>query len=424
MVTAGKVFRMAAGAKPLVDGEKMAVRLRIGGQTVGVLLLTGPNLDLLRLDTLYPLALHFATTLQGLAAEKQRQFLAHTSTIIRRLFEQGMEANTVEEASRILVVSFAEAFRTEYAVVGLIDPEGRIRHMHSVGLDDGDEKLAHLIGMPATEVPVWNATADGKPALIADAASAASMPNGPIMHMGLKSYVAIPIRSAHGPVGTIVCGEGTRREWTSRDRILAEQLSVEGGLIVDSAGMRQAAQAHVAQLSHQAFHDSLTGLPNRSYLLERAEQAVELAAATGTRTALMLLDLNGFKEVNDTAGHHAGDALLQQVSKRLLGAVREVDVVSRLGGDEFAILLTRDPDEQVAAAVAGRIVERLREPFTIEGKEVRIGGSVGIAMFPEDADAYEDLMRSADTAMYVAKRDTKRLGGGSRRAQRERGNAA
>jgi len=183
--------------------------------------------------------------------------------------------------------------------------------------------------------------------------------------------------------------------------------------------MRQAAQAHVAQLSHQAFHDSLTGLPNRSYLLERAEQAVELAGATGTRTALMLLDLNGFKEVNDTAGHQAGDALLQQVAKRLLGAVREVDVVSRLGGDEFAILLTRDPDEKVATAVAARIVDRLREPFTIEGKEVKIGGSVGIALFPDDADAYEDLMRGADEAMYEAKRDTKRFGGGTRRAQRE-----
>ncbi|WP_245665751.1 sensor domain-containing diguanylate cyclase [Actinoplanes subtropicus] len=418
MITAGKVFRMAAGAKPLVDGERMAVRLRIGGQTVGVLLLTGPHLDLLRLDVVYPLALHFATTLQGLAAEKQRQFLAHTSGIIRRLFEQGMEATTVDEAARILVASAAEAFRTDHAAIGLVDHEGRIRYMHSVGLEDGDAKLAHLIGTQASDAPVWKATADGKPALVADATNVAALPDGVIRQMGMKSYVAIPIKSSQGAVGLIMCGDGAGREWTSRDRILAEQLSVEGGLIVDSAGMRQAAQAHVAQLSHQAFHDSLTGLPNRSYLLERAEQAVELAGATGTRTALMLLDLNGFKEVNDTAGHQTGDALLQQVAKRLLGAVREVDVVSRLGGDEFAILLTRDPDEKVATAVADRIVDRLREPFTIEGKQVQIGGSVGIALFPDDADSYDELMRGADEAMYDAKRDTKRFGGGFRRAQR------
>ncbi|MFI5898260.1 diguanylate cyclase domain-containing protein [Actinoplanes sp. NPDC051513] len=415
LLTAGKVFRMAAGAKPLADGERLAVRLRIGGQTVGVLLLTGAHLDLLRLATLSPLALHFATTLQGLSAEKQRQFMAHVSAIIRRLFEQGMEATTVDEAGRILVSSAAEAFRTEYAAVGLVDGDGRVRYLHTVGLDGSDEKLAHLIGMPAAEAPVWRTLGDGKPLLIGDASTAAALPNGIIRHMRLKSYVAIPIRSAQGAVGMIMCGDGTPREWTSRDRILAEQLSVEAALIVDSAGMRQAAQAHVAQLSHQAFHDSLTGLPNRSYLLERAEQAVELAAATGTRVALLLLDLNGFKEVNDTAGHQAGDALLQQVAKRLLGAVRDNDVVSRLGGDEFAILLTRNPDDEVATGVAGRIVDRLREPFTIEDRAVRIGGSVGIALFPDDAGEYEELMRGADAAMYEAKRDTKRFGGGARR---------
>ena len=420
MITAGKVFRMAAGAKPLIDGERMAIRLRIGGQTVGVLLLTGTDLETLRIDTLSPLALHFATTLQGLAAEKQRQFLSHVSSIIRRLFEQGMEATTVEAAGRILVSSAAEAFRTEYAALGLVDADGRIRHVHSVGLPDGEGKFAHMIGMPAAEAPIWRDILDGKPAMVADAAKAASMENGIIRAMGLKSYIAIPMMSANGPVGMIMCGDATStREWTSRDRILAEQLSVEGALIVDSAGMRQAAQAHVAQLSHQAFHDSLTGLPNRSYLLERAERTVELASATGTRAALMLLDLNGFKEVNDTAGHQAGDVLLQQVAKRLLGAVRDDDVVSRLGGDEFAILLTRDPDDQVATAVATRIVDRLREPFVIEGQQVKIGGSVGIALFPDDADEYEALMRGADAAMYEAKRDTKCFGGGSRRARRE-----
>jgi diguanylate cyclase (GGDEF)-like protein len=415
LLISGKVFRMAAGAKPLVEADRMAIRLRIGGQTVGVLLLAGAHLDLLRLATLSPLALHFATTLQGLAAEKQRQFMAHVSSIVRRLFEQGMDATSVEEAGRVLVDSAVDAFRTEYGAVCLLDAEKRIRYVHSIGLPDGEAKFDHLIGKPATDSTVWRAIAEGRPALVGKAGGS-GLAGGFIEMMGLTSYIAIPMLSAHGAVGMIMCGDaGVTREWSSRDRLLAEQLSVEGALIVDSAGMRQAAQAHVAQLSHQAFHDSLTGLPNRSYLLDRAEQAVELAGATGTRVALMLLDLNGFKEVNDTAGHQAGDALLQQVAKRLLGAVRDNDVVSRLGGDEFAILLTRNPDDHVATAVAGRIVDRLREPFTIQGNPVRIGGSVGIALFPDDAQEYEALMRGADAAMYEAKRDTKRLGGGARR---------
>ena len=421
LLTAGKVFRMAAGAAPLADGERMAIRLRIGGQTVGVLLLTGAGLAGLRPDVLSPLALHFATTLQGLAAEKQRQFVSHVSGTIRRLFEKGMAATSVEAAGRVLATSTAEAFRTEHAALYLVDGDGVIRYVHGVGLPDGDDQLIkNMLGKIADESPVWRAIASGRPALVGDVASAQVRPGGLVETMGLRSYLALPLLSAQGPVGMILCGDpASTREWTSRDRVLAEQLSVEGALIVDSAGMRQAAQAHVAQLSHQAFHDSLTGLPNRSHLLNRAQEAVELAAASGTRTALLLLDLNGFKMVNDTAGHQAGDILLQRVAQRLLASVRDDDVVARLGGDEFAILLTRDPNGSGAERVAHRICERLKEPFQIDGELVQIGGSVGIALFPDDATDYDALMRGADSAMYVAKRDTKKDGGGVRRARPE-----
>ncbi len=417
-LTAGKVFRMAAGAAPLVSGEQMAVRLRIGGQTVGVLLLTGDDLAALRREVLAEVALHFASTLQGLAAEAQRQFVAHQATTIRRLFEEGMAATTVEAAGRILAASTAEAFRTEHAALYLIDGEGRIRYVHSAGLPAEDARLAQgLVGKLAADSPVWRSVADGRPALVGDVAAAQIRPGGLIQTLGLRCYLALPLLSAQGPVGMILCGDASAtRDWSGRDRLLAEQLSVEGALIVDSAEMRQAAQAHVAQLSHQAFHDSLTGLPNRSHLLGRAEEAVQLAAATGARAALLLLDLNGFKQVNDTAGHQAGDVLLQRVAQRLLGSVRDNDVVARLGGDEFAILLTRDPDAAVAEHVAERIVDRLREPFRIDGRPVQIGASVGIALFPDDASEYDALMRAADTAMYEAKRDTKALGGGYRTA--------
>ncbi|SNY73778.1 sensor domain-containing diguanylate cyclase [Paractinoplanes atraurantiacus] len=417
-LTAGKVFRLAAGAAPKVTGEQMPIRLRIGGQTVGVLLLTGSNLDELRPDVLAVLALHFATTLQGLAAEKQRQWVSHNTAIIRRLFEEGMAATSVEAAGRILAGAAADGFRTEHAAVFLIDAAGKIDYVHGVNLPGDDSALATVLGQAIAQTPIWQAIKDGKVSLVNDAATANVLPNGPVRSMGMKSYIAMPLMSTGGPVGMILCGDSSApREWTFRDRIFAEQLSVEGTLIVDSAGMRQAAQAHVAQLSHQAFHDSLTGLPNRSYLIDRAERVVTDAASHGGQVALMVLDLNGFKQVNDTEGHQAGDVLLQQVAKRLLGAVRDDDVVSRLGGDEFAILLTRDPDDTVAAAVADRICDRLREPFTIEGQQVTVGGSVGYALFPEDATDYEALMKGADAAMYEAKRDTKKYGGGKRRAR-------
>ncbi|MBM2621379.1 sensor domain-containing diguanylate cyclase [Actinoplanes sp. LDG1-06] len=416
LFVAGKVLRQAAGAKPAVSGEQMPVRLRIGGQTVGVLLLTGSDLGVLRPDVLAALALHVATTLQGLAAERQRQFLTHSSTTVRRLFEEGMAAASVEAAGRVLAASAADGFRTEHGAVCLTDADGTIRYVHAVNLPDGDDQLGGLVGRSAADSPVWQAIQDGRATLVADSATAQVQPGGLVRLMNLKAYVAMPLMSAQGPIGLIMIGDSTAtRTWTSQDRILAEQLSVEGALIVDSAGMRQAAQAHVAELSHQAFHDSLTGLPNRTHLIEQAEQAVLQAASAHRRVAMMMLDLNGFKQVNDTAGHQAGDVLLQQVSQRLLGAVRDDDVVARLGGDEFAILLTHDPDESIANAVAARICERLRQPFTIEGREVTIGGSVGFALYPDDATGYEALIKGADEAMYVAKRDTKHSGGGYRR---------
>ncbi|MEU4163277.1 diguanylate cyclase [Actinoplanes sp. NPDC026670] len=415
-LVAGKVFRAPAGGKPVVNGEQMAIRLRIGGQTVGVLLLTGTALDELQLDTISTMALHFATTLQGLAAEKQRQFVAHSSATIRELFEQGMSAGNVETAAELLARSCATAFRTEHAAMHLIDGEGRIRYVHGVGFSDDVHRALtdNLLGKTAADSPVWRNTSEkGEPMLVSDVSAAKVRAGGMAQTIGLQSFIAMPLMSAQGPVGMVMCGDSSgTREWSAQDRIFAQQLGVEGTLIMDSARMRQAAEVHMNELTKQAFHDSLTGLPNRKMLLDRATTAVEIAAATGTRMALLLLDLNGFKQVNDTVGHHAGDVLLQLVAKRLQGVVRRPDLVARLGGDEFSVLLTGDPDEQAAIGVGDRICERLREPFDIEGAPVRIGASIGVALFPDHGTEFAVLMREADAYMYQAKRG----GGGVRLA--------
>ena len=416
VLSAGKVFRAAAGAAPMTDGPRMAIRLRIGGQTIGVLLLTGTDLAALRRDVLTSVALHFAATVQALVAETQRQFITHTSAVIRRMFEQGVAANSLEEAGNVLAAASAEAFRADRAAVVLVGDDLQISYVSAVGMPDADEKLRALVGRSVAQSPVWTSLAAGSPFCVADVRTVAVRPAGLLEIMGVQSYLALPLMSARGPVGLILCGNTAPREWSKRELIFAGHLSMEGALIVDGAGMRQAAQAHVADLHHQAFHDALTGLPNRTQLLNQADVAVQQAAATGTRVALMMLDLNGFKQVNDTAGHQVGDILLQRAAQRLHAAVRTSDMVARLGGDEFAILLTGDPGDTAAAAVANRICATLREPFTIDGTEVIIGGSVGIALYPDDATDYTALMRRADEAMYQAKRDTKHRGGGARRA--------
>jgi len=164
---------------------------------------------------------------------------------------------------------------------------------------------------------------------------------------------------------------------------------------------RKAAEEKIKQL---AFYDPLTQLPNRRLLLERLKHSIEVERREGKRLALLMLDLDRFKAVNDNLGHSAGDELLQQVAKRITTRLREVDVVARLGGDEFIILLEDIAHPEDAARIAEGIVADLSKPFQlIQSDGVRIGVSIGISLYPQHGDSPEILMNSADAALYQAK---------------------
>ncbi len=154
---------------------------------------------------------------------------------------------------------------------------------------------------------------------------------------------------------------------------------------------------------HQANYDALTQLPNRTLFLDRLNSALLAAKRAGGRIALMFIDLDRFKWVNDTLGHAAGDQLLKMAAERLRGCVRETDTVSRLGGDEFTVVLSNIRDGTDVDRVAGTILDELARMFLIEGTEVFISGSIGITVFPEDGADVETLLKNADTAMYRAK---------------------
>lgn len=156
-------------------------------------------------------------------------------------------------------------------------------------------------------------------------------------------------------------------------------------------------------LRRQAHTDSLTGLPNRSLFEDRLERALAAAARKERQLAVLFIDLDKFKEVNDTFGHATGDALLQQTATRLSGCLREMDTVSRLGGDEFTVLLPELADTADADAVAQKIVDAIGQPFAIGGKTIAVTCSVGIALYPDGAEEASTLVRHADFAMYTAK---------------------
>ncbi len=161
--------------------------------------------------------------------------------------------------------------------------------------------------------------------------------------------------------------------------------------------------AHAEQL-HAAQHDTLTGLPNRALLASNAGRTLSHAVAAGTRCAMILLDLNGFKNVNDTLGHAAGDQLLVEIGSRLAASVRSSDCVARLGGDEFVVLLDKLDHPVDAGQLAATLVERVSVPITIDGLRIAVEASAGVALFPDNGTTVEALLRCADVAMYGAKR--------------------
>ena len=193
----------------------------------------------------------------------------------------------------------------------------------------------------------------------------------------------------------------------ARDYILKSRLerlaaSVEREL--NEAGARRERRRVEERLAHLAYHDALTDLPNRLLLHDRLAQALRVANRTGSSLALLILDLNGFKEINDTLGHHAGDLILQCVASRVRGMLREADTVARLGGDEFAIVLPVT-DVDGALLAAQKVLHEIEQPCVFDHRALSVHASLGIACFPEQGTTAEALLQRADVAMYVAKSD-------------------
>jgi two-component system cell cycle response regulator len=156
-------------------------------------------------------------------------------------------------------------------------------------------------------------------------------------------------------------------------------------------------------LESMALHDELTGLPNRRLLIDRISLAIANARRNQCWMAVMFLDLDGFKQINDTLGHDAGDALLRLVAARLVAAVRQVDTVARVGGDEFVIALWDSSHADGAAKVASKIIQAVSQPYSIQDRDVSITASIGVGIYPTHGDDAETLMKSADLALYEAK---------------------
>ncbi|MEW6428864.1 MAG: EAL domain-containing protein [Thermodesulfobacteriota bacterium] len=209
--------------------------------------------------------------------------------------------------------------------------------------------------------------------------------------------------------GYVVYGGYLLRHPAAVHDVIAATIMLGGGIFV--AGVVAATRRSIVLVRElaekerfRALHDELTGLPNRMLLQDRLDHAILMAKRMREPMAVVFMDLDRFKEINDTLGHHYGDYLLQEVAARFRGAVRATDTLARLGGDEFAVILP-GVDTVQAAKVAMKLAAALDRPFSVEGHSLSVGVSAGIAVYPEHGDDSELLMQRADVAMYVAKRN-------------------
>ncbi len=299
------------------------------------------------------------------------------------------------------IEALMDLLQVRHGAIGMLDEHGGLKQFVHSGLSE--EEAARLMQPPTGAGLldlVWRKRSERQPG---DGAAAAAE------HFPCQaSLLSVPIASEARAYGRIyLCDKLDRSAFSVADEELALNFANAFSLILDSARRLAELKQEQISLAYSALHDPLTNLPNRTLLRDRVGHALKQAHRNKTQTAILFCDLDDFKAVNDTLGHQAGDKVLQMVSERLSGCVREEDTVARIGGDEFVFVLSHVESADHTRVVAQKILDAVSQGMSVEGCEIRLSGSIGISVYPFDGEAVERLMKNADTAMYKAKESGK-----------------
>ncbi len=225
--------------------------------------------------------------------------------------------------------------------------------------------------------------------------------------IGVKSSAAVPLLKDGNAIGILMLASGEKRAFDTDVVKLLEHMAENIVFALDNFARDAERQRAERRIQYLATHDALTGLPNRVMFSEMLNHTIETSSRHGRQFAVLFVDLDRFKVINDSLGHGAGDKLLQEIAARLRQVVRSSDVIARLGGDEFVVLVPEISEPGQVATIARKILSAVIKPVLVTGQEFRVTASIGVSLYPGDAEDEESLMKNADMAMYLAKEEGK-----------------
>ena len=332
-------------------------------------------------------------------SKKRDKLLDATRTLLATLTRTANDTDLLQAG----IEALAKLIQVKYGAIGVLDEAGHLAQFVYTGIStENVRKMAHppggggLLGAVIRENTVLR---------LDNMADDQRSKGFPEHHPEMTSLLAVPISNLDRVYGRIyLCDKFDKTPFSDADEELASNFANALSLILDSARRMDELKKEQCQLIHAAFHDPLTNLPNRVLLRDRISQIMSHANRNQTQVAVMFCDLDGFKGVNDTLGHQAGDHILKTMAGRFTQCVRGNDTVARIGGDEFVFVLSVVESVEHAGTVAQKILNAISQQIFFGEHEIELSGSIGIALYPIDGEEAEHLVKNADIAMYQAKR--------------------
>ena len=338
----------------------------------------------------------FADITERKAAEEALRSRARREAVIAELGQRALSGMALPALRNEAVITVAETLGVEYCKVLEPLPDGSALLLAAgVGWKEGLVGEA-TVGILENSQAAYT-LACNEPVVVEDLAAETRF-SGPALlrDHGVVSGMSVLIPGQDFPHGVLGAHTRRRRAFNKEDVHFLQSIANVLAMAID----RKKAEERI---EHQAYHDALTGLPNRLLLEDRLSVAVAQAHRSGEILAVLLIDLDRFKVINDTLGHPAGDELLRGAAARFIRSVREGDTIARMGGDEFAVLLPNLNNDEIALQIADRITSSLREPFHLEGRDLYVTASIGAAVYPHAGVDGRTLLQHADIALYRAK---------------------